>query len=68
MRGMFSAGVMDVMMENGIVYDGAIGVSAGALFGCNYKSKQIGRTFRYNLRYCKDKRFPPLAFFRSANT
>ena len=57
MRGMFSAGVMDVMMENGIVYDGAIGVSAGALFGCNYKSKQIGRTFRYNLRYCKDKRF-----------
>ena len=57
MRGMFSAGVMDVMMENGIEYDGAIGVSAGALFGCNYKSKQIGRSFRYNLRYCKDRRF-----------
>ena len=57
MRGMFSAGVMDVMMENGIEYDGAIGVSAGALFGCNYKSRQMGRTFRYNLRYCNDKRF-----------
>ena len=43
MRGMFTAGVIDVMMEQGIVFDGAIGVSAGAAFGCNYKSKQIGR-------------------------
>ena len=40
---MFTAGVIDVMMENGIEYDGIIGVSAGAAFGCNYKSKQIGR-------------------------
>ena len=38
MRGMFTAGVTDVMMENGIEPDGAIGVSAGACFGCNYKS------------------------------
>lgn len=43
MRGMFSAGVMDVMMENGIRFDGIIGVSAGAAFGVNYKSGQIGR-------------------------
>lgn len=40
MRGLFTAGVMDVMMENGIQYDGLIGVSAGAAFGCNYKSGQ----------------------------
>ena len=39
MRGMFSAGVIDVLMENKIEFDGAIGVSAGATFGCNYKSK-----------------------------
>ena len=39
MRGMFTAGVIDVMMEQGIVFDGAIGVSAGAAFGCNYKSR-----------------------------
>ena len=38
MRGLFTAGIMDVMMENGIQYDGLIGVSAGAAFGCNYKS------------------------------
>ena len=42
MRGMFTAGVLDVLMEHGIVLDGAIGVSAGAVFGCNYKSHQIG--------------------------
>ena len=35
MRGMYTAGVLDVMMENGIKVDGAVGVSAGAVFGCN---------------------------------
>lgn len=57
MRGMFSAGVTDVMMENGINFDGAIGVSAGAAFGCNYKSGQTGRAIRYNMKYCNDPRF-----------
>ena len=57
MRGMFTAGVIDVMMEHGIELDGAIGVSAGAAFGCNYKSKQIGRVIRYNTRFCRDKRY-----------
>ena len=57
MRGMFTAGVTDVLMENGIEFDGGIGVSAGACFGCNYKSKQIGRAIRYNMKYCKDKRY-----------
>lgn len=57
MRGMFTCGVMDVMMENGIRYDGAVGVSAGAAFGCNYKSGQIGRAIRYNTRFCADRRY-----------
>ena len=43
MRGIFTAGVMDVLMENG--------VSAGAAFGCNYKSRQPRRVLRYNLTY-----------------
>ena len=60
MRGMFTAGVIDVMMETGIEFDGAIGVSAGAAFGCNYKSKQIGRAVRYNAKYCADKRYSGL--------
>lgn len=61
MRGMFTAGVLDVMLENNVVVDGVIGVSAGATFGCNYKSKQIGRTIRYNKRFSKDKRYCSLS-------
>ena len=57
MRGLFSAGVMDVMMETGIRFDGIIGVSAGAAFGVNYKSGQVGRALRYNVDYCQDKRY-----------
>lgn len=57
MRGLFTAGVIDVLMENGIAFDGLIGVSAGAAFGCNYKSGQIGRVLRYNTRFVRDKRY-----------
>ena len=57
MRGLFTAGVTDVMMENGISYGALVGVSAGACFGCNYKSNQPGRVLRYNLAYCKDPRY-----------
>ena len=57
MRGMFTSGVIDVLLENGIEVDGAIGVSAGATFGCNYKSKQIGRALRYNKKFSRDKRY-----------
>lgn len=57
MRGMFTAGVLDVFMENNISFDTVVGVSAGAAFGCNFKSRQVGRVLRYNLKYCKDKRY-----------
>lgn len=57
MRGMFTCGVIDVMMENNINFDGIVGVSAGAAFGCNYKSNQIGRGIRYNMQFCNDKRY-----------
>ena len=57
MRGLFTAGVIDVLMENNITFDAAVGVSAGAAFGCNYKSGQIRRAIRYNTRFCRDKRY-----------
>ncbi len=57
MRGLFTAGIIDVFLENGIVFDGTVGVSAGAAFGCNIKSKQIGRVIRYNTRFADDKRY-----------
>ena len=61
MRGMFTAGVIDVFMENDIDFTAAVGVSAGAAFGCNIKSRQIGRVIRYNKRFCRDKRFCSLS-------
>lgn len=57
MRGLYSAGIMDVFLENNVEFDGAIGVSAGAAFGCNYKSKQAGRVIRYSKRFAKDPRY-----------
>ena len=68
MRGMFTAGVTDVLMENNIAFDGAIGVSAGATFGCNVKSKQPGRAIRYNKKYCGDWRYGSMkSFFHSGS-
>ena len=60
MRGLWTAGIIDVMMEHDIWPDGMIGVSAGAAFGCNYKSRQIGRAIRYNMRFAKDSRYSGL--------
>ena len=57
MRGLFTAGVLDVFMERGLKFDGLIGVSAGACFGCNYKSGQVGRVIRYNKRFARDSRY-----------
>lgn len=51
LRGMFTNGILDVFMKNGIRFDAVVGVSAGVLFCCNYKSNQPGRALRYNLRY-----------------
>lgn len=57
MRGLFTCGVIDVLMEHGVRFDGLVGVSAGAAFGANYKSGQVGRAIRYNTRFCADPRY-----------
>jgi predicted patatin/cPLA2 family phospholipase len=60
MRGLFTAGITDVMMEHEVWPDGIVGVSAGAAFGCNYKSRQPGRAIRYNMRFARDPRYSGL--------
>ena len=60
MRGLWTAGVTDVMMEHDVWPDGLIGVSAGAAFGCNIKSRQPGRAIRYNTRFARDSRYSGL--------
>lgn len=57
MRGMYTAGVLDVFLENDIKIDGIVGVSAGVLFGVDYCSKQKGRSIRYSKKFVKDKRY-----------
>ena len=61
MRGLYSAGVLDSLMAAQIPVDEIVAVSAGALFGVNYVSGQIGRAWRYNQRYLGDKRYMSLS-------
>ncbi len=60
MRGIYTAGVLDVFLEHNISFDGVIGVSAGAIHGCSFVSGQTGRSIRYYKKYCRDKRFMSL--------
>lgn len=57
MRGLYTVGVIDTFMQKNVSVDDIIGVSAGALFGMNYKSRQIGRVLRYNKKYVRNKEF-----------
>ncbi|MDH2998353.1 patatin family protein [Pasteurellaceae bacterium LFhippo2] len=57
MRGMYTAGVLDTFLDENIVVDGIISVSAGALFGVNYLSQQKGRAIRYNKALINDDRY-----------
>lgn len=57
MRGIYTAGVLDIFNENKIKVNGVIGVSAGCVHGVNYISEQNGRSIRYTLKYRNDKRY-----------
>ena len=57
MRGMYTAGALDVLLENDINFDGIIGTSAGAVFGVNFLSRQDGRVIRYNCRFNGDRSY-----------
>ena len=68
LRGIYTAGVLDVLLKNNVKVDKIIGVSAGALFGVNYKSNQSGRALRYNLKYCNNKNYMSFySFFTTGN-
>ena len=57
MCGMYTAAVLDVLMDEGIKVDAIYATSAGVLFGVNYLSGQRGRAIRYNKRFSRDKRY-----------
>ncbi len=59
-RGIYTAGILDVLLENNLMTDAVFGVSAGAIHGCSYVAGQIGRSLRYNLKYGNDPHFMSL--------
>lgn len=66
MRSLYTSGVLDIFMENNVEFDAVIGVSAGALTGANYISKQIGRSAKINIEYCNDSRYIGLRALRAS--
>ena len=60
MRGMYTVGVLDTFLNKDFWVDGVISVSAGALFGVNYPSKQKGRAIRYNKKFMPDSHYVSL--------
>ena len=46
MRGIYTAGVLDVFLDQNMMFDGVIGVSAGAIHGSSFVSRQKGRSIR----------------------
>lgn len=57
LRGVFTAGVLDILIEQEIELSYVNGVSAGSMSGMSYVSKQSGRTIKVNREYVRDKRF-----------
>jgi len=57
LRGIFTAGVLDALLDNKLYIEYVNGVSAGSMNGMNYISRQKGRSKRINLKYLHDKRY-----------
>ncbi len=57
LRGIFAAGVIDYLLDNDIIFDHVMGVSAGACHACSYVSGQRGRSYAVSTDYLNDKRY-----------
>ncbi len=55
MRGIFAAGVLDYLLDEGLSFSNVIGVSAGACHGCSFVSGQRGRAFATSVDYLDDR-------------
>lgn len=51
LKGVYTAGVLDLFLDKGIEFSSVYGVSAGACCMCSYLSKQRGRAFDVNVDY-----------------
>ena len=68
MRGLYTVGVLDYFMEQGLYFKDCFGVSAGASHGCSYYSKQRKRALKIVMRYLDTKQYAsPMALFLTGN-
>ena len=56
-RTVYSCGVTDSFLTNGIDFDYVVGVSAGMAYGVSYLSRQYGRNLEILTKYVNDKRY-----------
>ena len=56
-RPVFSCGVMDALLDHGVMFDYVIGVSAGITYAMSYLSRQRGRNLEVLTTYRGDKRY-----------
>ena len=67
-RAIYTAGVLDVFLEQGVSFDGVIGVSAGAIHGCSFVAEQHRRSIDYTLAYAGNKNYMSwYSFFTTGN-
>lgn len=57
MKGVYTAGVLDLFLDKGIEFSSVYGVSAGACSMCSYLSKQRGRAFDVTVDYLDTKMY-----------
>jgi len=57
LRGAFTSGVLEYLLEKEMDFDRIVGVSAGACVGASFLSKQKGRNKKVNVEYPSDKRY-----------
>ncbi len=60
MRNLFTCGVLDFLLDQGIIAESVVGVSAGALCGYNYASGASGRMAFLDIAYRKNWRMMSL--------
>lgn len=65
LRGIFAAGVIDYLLDNGIIIKNVMGVSAGACHACSYVSGQRGRSYAVSTDYLEDKRYMSMRNLRT---
>lgn len=68
MKSMFTTGVLDAFLEEGLIFPYIVGVSAGAANGIAFLAREKGRTYRVNLTYLHDPRFMSFKNYRKVGS